>query len=98
MATFISTVNFTPQGLREIKASPNRAEGFKALAAEMGATVKEMYWTQGPFDGLIILEAPDDETAAASMLRLGAFGNVTTQTARAFNASQMQAIIDKLAD
>jgi uncharacterized protein with GYD domain len=64
----------------------------------MGVTVKELYWTQGPFDGLIVFDAPDDETAAALMLRLGTFGNVTTQTARAFNASQIQTIVDKITD
>ena len=98
MPTFISTVNFTQQGIRDIKASLKRAEGFKAMATEMGATVKELYWAQGPFDGLIVLDAPDDETAAALMLRLSSFGNVTTQTARAFSASQMQPIIGKITD
>ena len=95
MATFVSTINFTPQGAADIKASPKRAEGFQAMAKEMGVTVTQLYWTQGPFDGLIVMDAPDDETAAALMLRLAAFGNVTTQTARAFSASQMQQILDK---
>jgi uncharacterized protein with GYD domain len=98
MPTFVSTVNFTQQGIRDIKATPKRVEGFKALAAEMGVTVKELYWTQGPFDGLIVFDAPNDETAAALMLRLGTFGNVTTQTARAFNASQIQKIVEKISD
>jgi uncharacterized protein with GYD domain len=95
---FVSTVNFTEQGLRDIKASPKRAESFKSIAEEMGVSVKELLWTQGPFDGLIVLDAPDDETVAALLLRLSAFGNVTTQTAQAFNTSQMQAIIDRIAD
>lgn len=98
MPTFVSTVNFTEQGLRDIKASPKRAEAFKSMAEEMGVSVKELLWTQGPFDGLIVLDAPDDETVAELLLRLSGFGNVTTQTAQAFNASQMQTIIDRIAD
>ncbi len=98
MPTFISTINYTPQGIKDIKSSPSRAAAFKALATEMGAEVRELYWVQGPFDGLVVLDAPDEETAAALMLRLNAAGNVTTQTARAFNASQMQSILDKIAD
>jgi uncharacterized protein with GYD domain len=38
---------------------------------------------------LLILEAPDDETAAAAVLHLGAMGNVHTTTVRAFTAAEM---------
>ena len=96
MATYISTVNFTKQGFAEIKGSPKRAEAFRGMASEMGVTVKHLYWTQGAIDGLIIMDAPDDETAAALMLRLAGFGNVTTQTSRAFSAEEMQTVLNKL--
>ena len=36
--------------------------------------------------GLLILEAPDDETATAAILHLGAMGNVHTTTCRAFTS------------
>ena len=96
MATYISTVNFTQQGFAEIKGSPQRAAAFQAMATEMGVTVKDLYWTQGAIDGLIVMDAPDDETAAALMLRLAGFGNVKTQTSRAFTASEMEGILNKL--
>ena len=96
MANFIATVSFTPQGAADIKSSPKRADAFRAMASELRVTIRELLWTQGPFDGLIVMDAPDDETAAAVMLRLAAFGNVTTQTARAFNAEEMQQILEKM--
>ena len=36
MATFISLVNFTDQGIRNVKDSPDRYEAFRAMAEEMG--------------------------------------------------------------
>ena len=32
MATYISLINFTDQGIRSVKESPNRAEAFTGLA------------------------------------------------------------------
>lgn len=96
MATFISLVNFTQQGIRDFKDSPDRAAKFKSMAEKVGAKVKEVYWTIGPYDVVVVMEAPDDETAAAVMLGLGSLGNVRTQTMRAFNSSEMEEIISKI--
>lgn len=96
MATFISLVNFTQQGIRDFKTSPDRAAKFKSMAQKAGATVKEIYWTIGGHDAVVIMEAPDDETATAVMLSLGSLGNVRTQTLRGFNSSEMEEIIFKV--
>ena len=96
MATFISLLNFTQQGIRDFKDSPDRAAKFKSMADNVGVKVKEVYWTMGVHDAVLILEAPDDETVAAAMLGLGSFGNVRTQTLRAFNSSEMKEIISKV--
>ena len=96
MATFISTVRFTEQGMKDIKATSKRADTFKLSAEKMGVDVKKIYWTLGPFDGLIVFDAPDEETATALMLHLGSFGNVHTQTARAYQADEMEQIIAKM--
>ena len=46
---------------------------------------------------MLVFEAPDDETATALMLHLGALGNVQTQTARAFTAAEMDKIMAMIA-
>ena len=96
MATFLSTVKFTEQGLKDIDQSCQRAAAFEAVATEMGANVRDIFWTLGSFDGLVAFDAPDEETAAAIMLKISAAGNVHTQTTRAFSASEMQNILAKL--
>lgn len=96
MATFVSTVQFTDQGMKDIKATSKRADAFKSAAEKMGVDVKNIFWTLGSFDGLIVFDAPDEETATALMLHLGSFGNVHTQTARAYQADEIEQIIGKL--
>ncbi len=96
MATFITTIKFTDKGIKAIGETTERADAFKAAAKKMGAKVTEIYWTLGAFDGAIVLEAPDDETAAAVLMQLDISGNVHTTTARAFNAAEMGKILAKL--
>jgi uncharacterized protein with GYD domain len=98
MATFIATIKFTEQGLENIKDTCDRAETFKSAAKKMDVKVRDVYWTLGPADGVIIFDAPDEETATAAMLHLSSLGNVTTQTARAYKAAEMQQILGKLPD
>ena len=96
MATFISTVRFTAQGIQGVNDTTRRAAALKAAAKKMGVKVVSLYWTLGAFDGLIVFEAPDDETATALMLSVGALGNVQTTTVRAFNAAEMDQILAKM--
>jgi uncharacterized protein with GYD domain len=96
MAVFVSLVNLTQEGIRDFKDSPDRAAKFKSMAEEIGVKVKEVYWTMGIHDVVLILEAPDDETVTAAMLGLGSLGNVRTQTLRAFSSAEMTEIISKV--
>jgi uncharacterized protein with GYD domain len=93
MATFITTVRFTQQGMTNIKDTCKRAASIQAGAKKLGVKVTNMFWMMGAFDGLLVFEAPDDETATALMLQIGAQGNVHTQTARAFTAAEMEKIL-----
>ena len=97
MATYISLLGFTDEGIRKVKQTTKRAEAFKAMARKRGVTVKDIYWTVGAYDVVIVMDAPDDETATAVIMSLGALGNVRTQTLRAFSAEEMNRIIGKMA-
>ena len=97
MASFVVLVNFTDQGIRNVKDTLVRAEAFKELARAAGVTVKDMYWTLGQYDIVAICDGPDDETAMALILSVGSFGNVRTQTLRAFSAAEMGKVLGKMA-
>ena len=96
MATFITTVQFTEQGLKAVRDTCDRAAALMAAAEKLGVQVTGLYWTLGAFDGVIVLEAPDEATATAALLHLGSLGNLRTQTARAFDAVEMRKILGLL--
>jgi uncharacterized protein with GYD domain len=96
MATFITTLHFSEQGIKAVRDTCERAAAFKATARKLGVKVTGQYWTLGAFDGVIVCEAPDEATATAALLHLGTLGNMRTQTARAFDAAEMQKILGLL--
>ena len=96
MATFITTLHFTEQGIKAIRETCDRSAAFKATAKKMGVKVTGIYWTLGAFDGVIVCEAPDEARTTAALLDLGSLGNIRTQTARAFDAAEMEKILGLL--
>jgi uncharacterized protein with GYD domain len=96
MATYAVLANFTDQGIRNVKETTRRAEAFQALAKKVGANVKELYWTLGQYDVVVIVEAPDQATVTALGLSLGALGNIRTQTLPAFSSAEMGQILNKM--
>jgi uncharacterized protein with GYD domain len=93
MATFITIIKYTPQGATSIQGTCKRATAFKAAAKKLGGKVTANYWTQGPFDGVLVFEAPDAETASALMVRLASEGYVQTQTVPAHTVAEMETIL-----
>jgi uncharacterized protein with GYD domain len=96
MPTYIATVKFTAQGVAAIKDTGKRAGAFKNAAKKLGVKVTDLYWTLGPFDGLVIMEADNEQAVTAAMLQLAAQGNVQTQTSRAFNAGEIDKVVARL--
>lgn len=96
MATFISLVNFTDQGIRSVKESPDRYAAFKATAEKMGVSVKGVYYTVGRYDLVLVTEG-SDEAITATLLKLGSLGNVRTETLRGFSVDEMRKIIGSIA-
>jgi len=96
MITYVVLANFTDQGIRNAKDTIKRTEAFKDMAKKFGVTVREIFWTQGQYDIVVITEAPDDISGTALNLSLCALGNVRTQSLRAFSAAEMKAILAKV--
>ena len=92
MATFISLCSFTEQGSRAIQESPQRAEAFKATAEKMGVTVRELCWTVGAYDLVIVCEGRE-EAVHAALLKVASLGNVRSETLRGYSAAEFSKLI-----
>ena len=96
MATYVTLINFTEQGVKNVKDTANRASHYKELAAKLGCTIKDIWWTQGQYDVVSIIEAPDDAAATALAMSVGKLGYIRTQTLRAYSAAELAPIMDKI--
>ena len=96
MSSYIMLADFTDQGIRDIKASPKRANAARDLAGACGAEMKDIYLTLGGHDFVVMVEAPNDEAVAKFALKLGALGNVRTTTLKAFTEQEYRTIVEAL--
>ena len=96
MPLYITLMNFTDQGICNIKDSPNRVDAAKELMASVDGELKAFYLTMGSYDAVVISEAPSDEIVAKIALTIGSGGNARTVTMRAFDEGQYRDIIGSL--
>ena len=96
MAIYVTLINFTEQGVKNVKDTANRASHYKELAAKLGCTMKDIWWTQGQYDVVSIIEAPDDAAATALAMSIGKLGYIRTQTLRAYSLAELAPIMGKV--
>ena len=96
MANYIVLASFTEKGIQGVKDTSKRAKGFRDAAKAMHCSIKDIYWTMGQHDVILTMEGPNDETVAALMLKVGALGNLKSQTLRAFHESEIDGILSKI--
>ena len=96
MPTYVSLINWTDQGIKNFKDTTHRAQDFTNAVEKAGGQVRELLWTVGECDIVSVVDFPDDETATASLLQVGALGNIRTKTMRAFTDGEIAGIIAQL--
>lgn len=96
MPKYVILLNWTDQGIANVKETVSRYHAAKQLVESKGGTFDAIFWTQGPYDLVAVSDVPDEETGTAINLQLGATGNLRTLTMRAFTEDEMTAIIEKM--
>lgn len=96
MPTFISYLNWTEQGIRNVKDAPDRAEAARAAIKNLGGEIKDVYLTTGQYDLLVIVDLPDGDAMAKFALTLGQQGNVRSTTVRGFSEEEFRNFVDDL--
>ena len=96
MAYYIMLINYTEQGIRNIKGSVKRADAARFLAKSCGAELKDLYLTMGEYDLIATVEAKKDDAVARFALTLSSIGNVRCTTLKAFTETEYRNIIETL--
>ena len=96
MVTYLMLLNWTDQGIRNVKDSPKRLDAVKKLAKDMGGEVKSFYMTLGQYDLALTVEMPNNDKLAGFALKLGSLGNVRSTTLRTYSEDDYRRIIGGL--
>jgi uncharacterized protein with GYD domain len=96
MPTFLITMNWTEQGIHNIKEAPKRAAAAREMAKKLGIELKETYVTTGESDLLAIVESPSGDNVAKFCMAIGSQGNVRTRTVRAWSQADYAKLISEL--
>jgi len=96
MPNYVALINWTDQGIRNVRDTVERYDRSTELAEKHGVRFEQIYWTVGPYDIVAIAEAPDVESITAFLLELGSAGNLRTTTLQAYNREEMSSILERL--
>lgn len=96
VSTYVVLYKFTDQGAKNVTDTVQRANEARADNERRGFKVQGLYWTQGQYDMVAVVEAPDEQAMMTGLFNIASAGNVRSETLRAFTAEEMQAAIKKM--
>ena len=93
MPTYVVLYKFTDQGLKDVKGTLKRARETRADNEKRGFKTIGIYWTQGQYDLVAVVEAPDENSMLKGLFSVAGAGNVRTETLRAFTEGEMEKVV-----
>ncbi len=93
MLRYLTLIQFTDKGARDVGDSVKRASDFDQSVRDAGGKLLSQMWTLGQYDGYVIFEVPDETTGSALLVKLAKNGNVRTQTMRCFDNQEFMNIL-----
>ncbi len=96
MPTYVVLVNWTEQGIKNVKQTAERTDSGAHLAEKHGLTLEHAYWTVGPYDMVSVCAAPDDEAMSAYLLEVASEGYLRTTMLRAYDEEEMTDVLRRL--
>jgi uncharacterized protein with GYD domain len=96
MSHYILLLNWTHQGIRNVKDTSKRADAFKSYLEKKGGKLTDIFYTFGQYDLVLIVELPNDDEAMSVLLGTGALGNIRSTTLKAFNLEETRRIVENL--
>lgn len=75
MPLYLGRFSYTTDSVKAMLANPHdRAQAASEAAETLGAKMIGFWWALGEFDGVFLLEAPDNVTAGALSMLVGGSG------------------------
>lgn len=100
MAKYMIVANYTTDGVRGLmkEGGSSRRDAVQKVADSIGATLEGFYFAFGGEDVYVIMDAPDNVTAASASLVVNASGAVQARTVVLLTPEEMDAATKKSVD
>ena len=96
MPTYVVLYTFTDEGRKNAKDTVKRSQQARQENEQRGFQIRGLYWTQGQYDLVAVVDAPDEQAMIAGLFNIAGAGNVRSETLRAFTDAEMEAALSKL--
>lgn len=94
MPRYVQLIDYTAEGIDRFEEIPELTEQAEELATSLGGELVDFYLTLGQYDAVAIIDAPDDETVVAGTVTMAKTGTIETETLRAFEEDEIEAIVE----
>jgi len=97
MAKYMIQANYSSEGLKGLlkEGGSGRRKAVDALLASVGGKAEGFYYAFGDVDAFVIVDVPDNVTAAAVALTVGASGAVGIKTTVLMTPEEVDQAIKK---
>jgi uncharacterized protein with GYD domain len=96
MAAYVTLYRYTDEGIKGIKKAGEIAQGWQQEAQKRGVKVSALYWLQGQYDAMTIVESDDESAVMGLLLAIGAQGLMRTETVRAFSLDDIEGFVKQI--
>lgn len=93
MPSYVVLVNWTDQGIRAHKDAAKRLQASREAWQKAGAKIKDAYFTMGPYDIMVVIEAPSDEVFNRLMLEVGSKGFMRSLSMKAWTEAEFTKMV-----
>lgn len=97
MPKYLFEATYTSDGVAALKGAgaSSRANAVKEMAAALGGSLESFHFAFGDVDAYVIIDLPDDETAAAAAFTVGASPMTKLKTVKLLTLEEADAAINR---
>jgi uncharacterized protein with GYD domain len=97
MPKFLVEAKYSSEGIQGVRkeGAEARIRAISGLTGELGGSMESFYFAFGDVDAYVIVDLPDDETAAALAMAVEASGMVTMTTTKLLTGAQVDQALAK---
>lgn len=100
MPKFMFLASFSPEGLKGVQSAggSSRREAISHLAESVGGSLESYHFAFGQRDAYVIIDLPDNESAAAIALTANASGAASVETVALLTPEEVDAAANRSVD